>query len=1722
MTPRRKRKSSGWVAAVWLAVGLVSAAFAGDVAGQQAAPSKQQTRSGQRQSAPTQPAPSQSEPSQAEPKQETDEEKAAREAKEARVLQDLIEQAERSRAANDTSGQAANEGIGPATEGADRHATGDAGLVSADDEGPLQLKLSGNDVSVETLETGELVIIGNDEDIKVLERFIGRIDREPAEKEYVLHTLKSASAEKVAEKLKDIVEELWPASPDLPDQRITVIAVSTNVVLITGPPTRMERIIEIADAIDEVEESIPKFTTMKFFIKNRRATEVVDQLKLIVERLRKKQEGQEEINIEVNDADNSVMVFGPESMRQQVQSLIDQIDVEPVQGFGHIKLVMFPLINTTAEDMAKVLTDMLASSTGQAEIKETIRRLSIIKRESDGSRTELTPLELDKPLRILADKGTNSLIIATVEANIDSLDEIIKLLDGVPLGHEMHLRIFPLKFADAESVQEILKTMFEEGKTLPERAPGGTKTEAVPEGEFGEALVYNVGLAVDKRANILFVSGRPEQMTLAESVVDQLDVPVTSLKYGMQLLFLGEHLDATRVSAILDELFKKRMELFEQTEMGKLAKAREEVFLAVDVRSNALIVSASDENYAEIVRITEQLNVASQRWMDDIRIINCDKTSASDLATKIEELWERKSKLKQEGETDDQPVIISDQRSNSLVIASSPEDFEAVRRLVEQLESQPLSPIAEIRLMALSHNDAQATGDMLKGLFEERMKQRLAQGQEESPSDRVAVAVDGATNTVLIASSRENFDEMSRIIAAIDVEPVIEGVIRTFTLSNAEASDVVEKVKELFEQGLYHPAAGLDNPISEARQKIAIVADPRSNSIVASASRQNLSIIETLIGRMDGELSDIFRDDTKLIVLEFADAVRLADMLEKLFEGRKADASEPDLFRQPTIIADERSNTLIISGARDSLKRCEDLIVQLDKASGVPTSTFEVYGLQHASAAKLAAKMAELFEKRTEGTEDKATPINIQADEASNSLIASASRDDHALIEGLLTLLDVPSNIARQFHIFPLKLAKAETMAQTLETLFKQQGEGATGRADAIAVQPDTRSNSIVVWASASEMENIAEIVGKLDTTKPAKEMMMRVVRLKQALAEDFAKVLDETLKGGASGDEESAVILSFKEKAADGKEYVRKLLRQDITISPDTRTNSLMVLAPAESMDLLETMILDFDRIKPVTAEIRLFPLANADADGVVERLNDLFGTEEKSGDQVEQKLVFGPEGAAATAPAAAATGAAGEGASARIPLRFTADRRTNTVIASGNAIDLLMVEELVRELDAQDLDERVHEVYRPRFAKADVIASTVDDFTERENELLSELDDATSIRQRADKRVTVVGDEESNVLLLGASQREHSRYMQLVHDIDRPEPQVMISVLIAEVSMDDRFELGVEFAAQDLNFSEKAFVGPNGVIQGQDFDYVGGTDIGAAGVGFGGLSLTISGEDFSFLFRALESQGDLEVLSRPTILVQNNAEGNITIGDRVPIISGTTSAGGQSSTTIQYEEVGIILQVTPHINPDGYVNLEIAPEISQISNQSLQVSEGLTAAVFSERTAETTVTIKDGETVILGGLITEDIQNSVVKIPLLGDIPYIGNLFRTTTKNSNKTELLIVLTVNVLRDETEVHEMSVAEVNRTGRFPDRIKRHPLMQGLRIHANEDLMGPLPPEPDAAMPPVAPERDRSIYGPTPGQYGPKRPTVLKDEPIGPVTERPTYGPKLVRFPPTGP
>ncbi len=1381
--------------------------------------------------------------------------------------------------------------------------------------------------------TNTLIASGRAEQLALVARIVEQLDAPIDRKVVRVLTVFRKDASEIAGNVGEAVRDALAGPATKPEDEVSITALSGNILLVSALPKDIDLVESLIRQVDQITSALGDVELFGLQVKHRSAFDVVEQLREIVTDLRERRglSGEGETQFWPNNANNVITVIAPHSERETIQQLIDQIDVEPVEGHGTIKLAVFPLLHSKANDLVSIIEGLLTSDDSQEATEEVIFRLAISRTDSQEGMTDLTPIDLEKPLRIISDEGSNSLIVATVEENMAAIGELIRMLDDVPTGEEIGIKLFPLHFADAQSVGDILKEMFDQGKQLAED-PDGSGADAVPAGPLGK-IVYNVGISADARTNTLIVSGREEQLLLAEMIVVELDRPATALKFPLRIFPLG-HADATRIAQIITELFDQRFEAAQATGASQGALERERVFLSVDIRSNSLILSASEENYTEIVKIARQLDAKPAKLFEQIRIIECKRLSAGDLKEKIEELWQRKAELRREEDLlEDLPVIAVDERSNSLIIASSLEDFEEIERLIEALESKPLI------------------------------------------------------------------------------------------------------------------------------------------------------------------------DDTRLFRLAYTDAMVLTEMLDELFSGMEADSES---FEAPTIIPDQRTNSLIVAATRDTMERVDDLIVRLDVEAGPNTAVFKVYPLTYGSAGRLAPQMEELFDARRQGQDTPSTPIVILPEETSNSLVCSASRDDHQVIADLLTLLDKPSSIARQVEIFPLKLARAQRVAETLDSLFAT--EGPADRADAMAVEADERTNAVIVWASSSEMENIAEIIRRIDTTAPVKEMMLKMIQLKHALADDFATLLEETLVGAVGGgDEDEAIIMSFVEKLPNGRETVRKLLRQDIRIEPDARTNSLMVMAPSDSMAMLEAMIRDFDQVQPIRSELRLFPLINSDAEAMVEQLTELFDPDIGDG-EARAQLFFGAD----------------EFDELELPnvgqdLRFAADPRTNTLIAAGAEIDLRMVEEYVLIIDSQEVEDRVVDVYQASYRSAEELAGAMQGFIEQELAVLGEIDDEEAQARRMERQVSIesLGSEEegSSSLIFGTSRRAYQQTMEMIQALDRPEPQVMLSLLIAEVSHTDSVELGIEIAGQDLNFSDSAVVGPNGIIEGSDFDWVVGTGTGVAGLGPGGFNFTLTGEDLSFILHALQQNSRLEVLSSPVLMIRNGEEGNITIADRVPFLSGAAiTTGGTRQPTIDYEDVGIILTATPHISPDGYVTIELEQKISSFSGENLQLAEGLASPIFSERSVNTNVTIRDGETVIVGGLIERRVSDGETKVPILGDLPLIGPLFRTTSISEQTKELLVVLTVDVLRTDEDVRRI-VLEQRELFNLPLSVGQSPLMRGLRILPDEGGLGPEDEdkgEKGDTEPAPSPAEDRKLYGPRPKIYGPviTHPTT--------TTEGPVYGPRIAQ------
>ncbi len=335
---------------------------------------------------------------------------------------------------------------------------------------------------------------------------------------------------------------------------------------------------------------------------------------------------------------------------------------------------------------------------------------------------------------------------------------------------------------------------------------------------------------------------------------------------------------------------------------------------------------------------------------------------------------------------------------------------------------------------------------------------------------------------------------------------------------------------------------------------------------------------------------------------------------------------------------------------------------------------------------------------------------------------------------------------------------------------------------------------------------------------------------------------------------------------------------------------------------------------------------------------------------------------------------------------------------------------------------------------------------------------------------------DPETRSLIIVADEDTNKEISKVITNLDRPKPQVLIKVLFAQVTLDNDSDFGVEGSynfnvgsspvSTLLSAATTAAAGTSTTSTSPSTNTTvatttplatggsrttttvtsnvpfTGTTRGTAGpaTNFGLASQTTGGffrlntQYATATLYALSQRGKVAVLSRPSILARNNQEAVILVGQSVPLPSSNViSDTGANSTNVQYTDVGIILRVTPFITTNKNIEMIVSPEISSLSAQSVQISQNFSAPVINKTSAETVVVTPDQTTVVIGGLMQKTDSTQVNKVPLLGDIPILGNAFKRTTKTSNKTELVIFMTPYIVEGTDKLESLSVDDVNRT-----------------------------------------------------------------------------------------
>jgi general secretion pathway protein D len=367
-----------------------------------------------------------------------------------------------------------------------------------------------------------------------------------------------------------------------------------------------------------------------------------------------------------------------------------------------------------------------------------------------------------------------------------------------------------------------------------------------------------------------------------------------------------------------------------------------------------------------------------------------------------------------------------------------------------------------------------------------------------------------------------------------------------------------------------------------------------------------------------------------------------------------------------------------------------------------------------------------------------------------------------------------------------------------------------------------------------------------------------------------------------------------------------------------------------------------------------------------------------------------------------------------------IVAEQRSNSILVTGDEVRRKKVRELIKRLDiSQPQTGNVRVVYL-EYADAEEVAAVLSKVVSSISKLEPETGKGAG---PSAANASVEADPATNSLLITADSETMESLLSVIKRLDIRRAQVLVEAIIVEVSESLDRQLGVEWAAYKKDaglISSRGSGALASFITG-----VQGTDVGSvpssAGQVIGFLGSNAAGVNFAGLINFLQGRADANVLSTPSLLTTDNSEAEISIGQNVPFVTGSFTASGGASTdpfqTIERQDVGISLKVTPQINEGDTVILEIQQEVSSIS-ESTQASDVIT----NERKITTKIIAQDGETIILGGLISNQVDQTEDKVPFLGDIPLVGGLFRNDTTRVTKQNLMVFLRATIIRDNQDM----------------------------------------------------------------------------------------------------
>jgi general secretion pathway protein D len=698
------------------------------------------------------------------------------------------------------------------------------------------------------------------------------------------------------------------------------------------------------------------------------------------------------------------------------------------------------------------------------------------------------------------------------------------------------------------------------------------------------------------------------------------------------------------------------------------------------------------------------------------------------------------------------------------------------------------------------------------------------------------------------------------------------------------------------------------------------------------------------------------------------------------------------LSDKAVIFVDEQANQIIITDYNDNIRAAGELIAALDTDKPEDV-TVRVIPLKHVSAADLMKEIGPLYQKKN-GKSLKDT-VEVTADEQSNTLLVLSSEANFKVIQQFVTSLDTEEAQDKIMRTFTLKNADAQDVAKQLQDLNQEQnisaryifnyGSSSSDKSSKkMTVVADRRRNAVIVQAPPAQMDSIEKMINELDAPVSDDSLAPKIYPMKYASAMDIEDVLNELfLKKQVQRSYFDYFYGDDSDSSTPDRDVGRLYGKVRITSEPNS--NALIVTANSkENLAAVEEIINQLDK-PPEAGESTLHVgLKFAKAIDLANSIN----------------IIFAKNGSPPLRAVAQQNQQNNSSAQQTQPQTQTSSAQTGFDLGVETKID----------------------GYFPW------LGGQVDNATRSS--------DTHAVQPVSDLvgRVRAVADERSNALMISANVHFFPQILKLIANLDAPTAQVLIEARLVEVSSDYLDKLGVRWSPDGSQYFT-AGDNDNSLIASGSGQYQKGfgqnTTVNSptpssstiaqalTSLRSGVLSSSIS---MDFLVQFLHETTAATVLAEPQLNIRDNETGKLFVGQEVPVPENTqVSSVGSQNTSITYKDVGVVLEVTPHINSAGDVELKIHAESSTVvAGQTV-----LGGDIFDTANFRTDLTAKNGQTLIVGGIIQKQISDTLRKTPILGSIPVLKWAFNKKDKTTHEVELLVFLRPRVIQSPKDAREV-------------------------------------------------------------------------------------------------